>query len=67
MKRIVIKVSKTGETPASYDIYHAEANENTTFIKPSYGKVIRINVKFNPSTTASASLSAWGSDENLNM
>ena len=67
VKRIVIKVSKTGETPASYEIYHAEANENTTFIKPSYGKVIRINVKFNPSTTASASLGAWQTDEELHM
>ena len=67
VKSIVISVSKTDGTPADYTIYNAEADGNTTFIKPSYGKVIRINVKFNPSTTASASLSAWGSDENLNM
>ena len=69
VRRIVIKVSKTGETSnqETYEVYNAEAQGNTTFIKPSYGKVTRINVKFNPSTTASASLSAWGSDENLNM
>ena len=67
VKSITITIASVAEgtvpsTAGEYIIYDAEATGSQA-IKPVNGGVIRINVKFNPSTLTSASISGWSTEE----
>lgn len=68
VKRITIYIAQDGgeESPTpSYIIYDAATGSQA--IKPVNGGVTRINVKFNPSTLTSASISGWLTEEQLDI
>lgn len=63
---IVIKVSymegdvkKSGE----YIAYYARDVDSSQYIKPSSGKTVRVNIKFDPSTSLSSNINGWNSEE----
>ena len=71
VKSITITIASVAEgtvpsTAGEYIIYDAEATGSQA-IKPVNGGVIRINVKFNPSTLTSASISGWSTEEQLDI
>ena len=71
VKRITITIDSTAEsidpaTAGEYEIYDAETTGSQA-IKPINSSVIRINVKFNPSTMTKANISGWSTDEQLNI
>lgn len=71
VKRITITIDNTAEsidpaTAGEYEIYDAETTGSHA-IKPINNGVIRINVKFNPSTMTKANISGWSTDKQLNI
>ena len=55
-------VKKTG----SYTAYSAWDVDPSQYIKPSSGKTVRVNIKFDPSTSLSSNINGWNSEETIN-
>ena len=55
-------VKKSGE----YIAYYARDVDSSQYIKPSSGKTVRVNIKFDPSTSLSSNINGWNSEETIN-
>lgn len=55
-------VKKSG----TYTAYYASDVDASQYIKPSSGKTVRVNIKFDPSTSLSSNINGWNSEETIN-